>query len=261
MSESNVTAPVQTGERPIRGFDVFLAVLATLGITLVVGGGFGIVFAIVWTLTKQPGVPTDFVQTDFAMVVGLTTFINAIILIVLLAIARRFTKRPLAHFFPPVPAATIVKAALSSIALMALCLGLELALKYGWHVPMNMAKTEDAMTPKSWSQLAIVLVFFAAFVPFYEELLFRGFIFGWLKRVTPLWLAVVISAAIFALVHGLFVTRGGISGWVGTGEIFVLGTLMAWWVARTDSLRPAYAVHLVNNALAFTLAFLVPNLA
>jgi len=60
--------------------------------------------------------------------------------------------------------------------------------------------------------------------------------------------------------HGLYITRGGVSGWVGTGEIFALGALMAWWAARTNSLRPAYAVHLVNNAVAFTLALLLPGL-
>jgi membrane protease YdiL (CAAX protease family) len=143
---------------------------------------------------------------------------------------------------------------------MALCLVLEAVLKYGWHITLNIAKTEEAMNPKSCSQLGIVLVFFAAFVPFYEELLFRGYIFGWLKRVTPLWLATIISAAIFALVHGLFISRDGVSGWVGTGEIFLLGCLMAWWVARTGSLRPSYVVHIVNNATAFILAFFLPNL-
>ena len=57
-----------------------------------------------------------------------------------------------------------------------------------------------------------------------------------------------------------FISRGGVSGWIGTGEIFLLGCLMAWWVARTGSLRPSYVVHFVNNAAAFILAFLLPNL-
>ncbi len=261
MSETVVAVPVSAGERTLRGFDTFLAVLAAVGISVGVGGIIGVGIGIVWDALKLPGDPVELLQTNFYAVVGLTTFLTAIILVLLFAIAHRFTKRPLAYFFPMVPVATLFKAALSSIVLMVLSLALEMALKYGWHITMNVAKTEEAMSPKSWSQLGIVLVFFAAFVPFYEELLFRGYIFGWLKRVTPLWLAAIISAAIFALVHGLFISRDGVSGWLGTSEIFLLGCLMAWWVARTGSLRPAYVVHLVNNAAAFLLAFLLPNLS
>lgn len=260
MSETVVTASVPAGERELRGFDTFLAVLAAVGVSVIGGGIIGLVIGIAWGALKLPGNPGELLQTNFYAVVGFTTFLTAIILVILLAIAHRFTKKPLTYFFPKVPVATLFKAALSSIVLMALCLALEAALKYGWRISMNVAKTEEAMSPKSWSQLAIVLVFFAAFVPFYEELLFRGYIFGWLKRVTPVWLATIISAAIFALVHGLFISRGGVSGWVGTGEIFLLGCLMAWWVSRTGSLRPAYVVHFVNNGTAFIFAFLLPNL-
>jgi uncharacterized protein len=260
MSETNIAAPVPASERELRGFDTFLAVLAAACISVVGGGVIGVIIGIAWSSRKVPGNPAELLQTNFYAVVGLTTFLTAITLVVLLAIAHRFTQKPLTYFFSKVPVATLFKAALSSIVLMALCLALEAALKYGWHITMNVAKTEDAMNPKSWSQLGIVLVFFAAFVPFYEELLFRGYIFGWLKRVTPVGLATIISAAIFALAHGLFISRGGVSGWVGTGEIFLLGCLMAWWVSRTGSLRPSYVVHLVNNAATFILAFLVPNL-
>jgi membrane protease YdiL (CAAX protease family) len=260
MSETIVIAPAEKADRPIRGFDLLLAVLTVIGVTFIVGGVLGVLIGILWGVLKFPGSPIEALQTDFNLVVGFTTFLNAIILVLLFAVAKRFTKRPIGYFFPRVPASTIVKAALSAAAFMLVCVGIEAALKYGWHISLNVAKTEEAMTPKTWSQLGIVLVCFAAFVPFYEEYLFRGFVFGWLRRVMPVWIAVIISAAVFAAVHGLFFTRGGISGWLGTGEIFVLGCLMAWWVARTGSLTPSYVVHLVNNGLAFPLAFLMPNL-
>ena len=261
MSETTHVAPDSTkpADRPIRGFDTFLAVLAAVGVSLVVGGVVGIVIGLLFAVQKLPGNPSELLQTDFTWVVGFTTGINAIILAALWGIAKRFAARPWEYFFPAVPARTLFRAAISSLVLAAFCLALEAALKYGLHISINVAKSEEAMNPKSWSQLGIVLVFFAAFVPFYEEVLFRGFIFGWLRRVTPVWVAIIESAAIFAAVHGLYYTRGGVSGWVGTGEIFAIGVLMAWWVARTNSLRPAYTVHLINNAIAFCMAFALPN--
>ena len=261
MNETTLIAAdtAKPADRPIRGFDTFLAVLAFVGINLVVGGAIIVVMSVLFAVQKLPGAPAELLQSDFYWVVGVTTVITAITLAVLWRIAKRFAARPWATFFPAVSARTLVKAALSSLLLMAACLALETALKYGWHIPTTVAKSEEAMSPKSWSQLGIVLVCFAAFVPFFEEVLFRGFIFGWLRRVTPLWMAIIVSAAIFAAAHGLYYTRGGVSGWVGIGEIFALGALMAWWVARTNSLRPAYVIHFVNNAITFCVAFALPN--
>jgi membrane protease YdiL (CAAX protease family) len=260
MSETIVTAPAEKGERPIRFSDALLAVATSAVVTLAVGGLIGALLAMIWMAQKLPGNPGEIVQTDFYAVVGLTTAINAVILVLLFQVAKRFTKHPIGYFFPRVSGVTIRNAFLTALAVMALGLAVETALKYGWHIDTSLAKTEQAMSPKSWPQLGVVLVCFALFVPFYEEYLFRGFIFGWLKRVMPVWIAIGLSAAVFALAHGLFVARGGVSGWIGTGEIFVLGCVMSWWVARTGSLTPAYVIHVTNNALAFALAFLLPNL-
>jgi membrane protease YdiL (CAAX protease family) len=257
MSEST-TATAESG-RPIRGFDTFLAVMTVLAVNIGVGLILGVVFVIVWTSAKLPGNPAILVQTDFYMVLGLTAVLNAITLVGLWFVGRRFAPKPFAYFFAPVPAATIAKAVASGFAVLVLFFSIEAALRYGWHIDLTAAKSEQAISPKSWSQLVVALGIGAAFIPFYEELLFRGFIFGWLKRVTPLWLAITITAAVFSLVHGLLLTRGGISGWVGTGEIFGLGLLLSWWVARTNSLWPALAVHFVNNATVFVVAFLLPN--
>ena len=261
MTETTLVAAdsAKPADRPIRGFDTFLAVLAFAGVNLVVGAVLVVVTGLLFAFQKLPGNLAELLQPNFYWVVGVTTVISAITLAVLWRIAKRFAARPWATFFPAVPARTLFHAAIGSLMLAAACMALEAALKYGLHIPMTVAKTEEAMNPKSWSQLGIVLVFFAAFVPFYEEVLFRGYIFGWLKRVTPAWAAIVVSAAIFAAAHLLYYTRGGVSGWVGTGEIFAIGVLMAWWAARTNSLRPAYVIHFVNNAIAFCVAFALPN--
>lgn len=250
----------QSGDRPIRFFDVFLAVIAAAAVSLIGGGLIGFAAGMLWAMNKLPGNPAEVMATDFNIIVGSTTVISALVLFTLYFVAKRFTKRPFAYFLPPVPFATLVKAAITAVIFVAAYAGLNAVLEYVFHISTSLSKAEEAMLPKTWEQFAMVLVCFVLFVPFYEEYLFRGFIFGWLKRVTPLWLAMAISAALFAAVHGLFISRGGVSGWIGTGELFVLGLLMAWWVARAKSLWPAYVVHIVNNAAAFSLAFFLPNL-
>jgi membrane protease YdiL (CAAX protease family) len=83
--------------------------------------------------------------------------------------------------------------------------------------------------------------------PIAEETFFRGFLFGSLRASMPMWPAALLSGALFGLIH------------LSTGEfslvppLTLLGILLAWLYARTDSIWPSIAVHCINNAAAFTL--------
>jgi membrane protease YdiL (CAAX protease family) len=78
--------------------------------------------------------------------------------------------------------------------------------------------------------------------PFCEEMFFRGYLFPGLARGMQLWLAVLVSSALFGLAHadlGSFVV------------LFIIGIVLAVVRARTDSLWPGIAVHTLNNTIAF----------
>jgi membrane protease YdiL (CAAX protease family) len=52
--------------------------------------------------------------------------------------------------------------------------------------------------------LQLAFVFLACIAaPVFEELVFRGFVFNAILRYAPLWLAVVLSSALFGLAHGI----------------------------------------------------------
>ena len=91
-----------------------------------------------------------------------------------------------------------------------------------------------------------VLIILAA--PISEEIFFRGFLFGGLRRRLPFAIAAVISAAIFGAFH-----------YTGPGSLAVLpqlamlGLTQAWLYERSGSIYPTMGVHIINNALAFTL--------
>jgi membrane protease YdiL (CAAX protease family) len=67
-------------------------------------------------------------------------------------------------------------------------------------------------------------------VPFCEELFFRGFLYGGLRRRLPFPVAAVISAVVFGAVH------------LNEANVY----------ERTGSLWSTIAIHVTNNAIVFT---------
>ncbi|MGH2954902.1 MAG: lysostaphin resistance A-like protein, partial [Solirubrobacterales bacterium] len=82
--------------------------------------------------------------------------------------------------------------------------------------------------------------------PVSEEIFFRGFLFGGLRRGTPLAVAAVLSAGIWGLFH-----YTGPGSWGVVLQLTVFGLALAWLYERTGSLWPPIALHVLNNALAF----------
>lgn len=89
-----------------------------------------------------------------------------------------------------------------------------------------------------------------------EEFFFRGYLLQALgSLVANPWFGVVVSAAVFALLHGatqspaLFVDR------------FAFGLIAATLVLKTGGLEAGIAIHVVNNWLAFGIATLTSSVA
>ena len=87
----------------------------------------------------------------------------------------------------------------------------------------------------------IVLISVSVFAPFFEEWLCRGIILrGLLKKVKPVW-AIVISAAIFGLIHGNL--------WQAI-PAFIIGVILGYVYYKTGSLKLTMLMHCVNNTLS-----------
>jgi membrane protease YdiL (CAAX protease family) len=87
-----------------------------------------------------------------------------------------------------------------------------------------------------------VLVIVAA--PISEEIFFRGFFFGSLRRHLPFWGAMVISGLLFGLVH---VPTGPLQA----PPLALFGMALAWLYERSGSLLPPIAAHAFLNWNAF----------
>jgi CAAX protease family protein len=91
---------------------------------------------------------------------------------------------------------------------------------------------------------AAVLIIGAA--PLSEEIFFRGFMYGGLRRRLPMWAAGLIAGLIFGALHYTGPDSIGV-----VPQLAVLGFILAWLYERTGSLWPAILMHALNNALAF----------
>jgi membrane protease YdiL (CAAX protease family) len=105
--------------------------------------------------------------------------------------------------------------------------------------------------------LAFVVLLIAAAVvaPFFEELFFRGFLFGVYRRRQPLWLAYLVSSVLFTILH-LEPNRMSLSQMAGLSVgIFLLAILLAWLYQHTGSLYPGMIAHAINNATGLILFY------
>jgi membrane protease YdiL (CAAX protease family) len=94
--------------------------------------------------------------------------------------------------------------------------------------------------PLTTAQIVWLVLLVCALVPIGEEMFFRGFVYGSLRRWGAA-AATVLSALFFGAVHQQV---------VHFLPIVVLGVILALLYERTGSLLPAMLVHAVNNLVA-----------
>lgn len=111
-----------------------------------------------------------------------------------------------------------------------------------------------AVQPGFWAFLVVIIVT-APFQAAAEEYFFRGYLMQSLgSLVAQPWFGVVVSAVLFAFMHGvqnpaLFLNRLGFG---------LLAAILVW---RTGGLEAAIGAHVVNNVCAYVIAGLTSSIA
>lgn len=106
--------------------------------------------------------------------------------------------------------------------------------------------------PGDYAGQALFFLGAAVLAPIGEEVLFRGYLFGSLRRLagdsrTGIAIAYGVSALVFALSHSLAATEGIVGLLVPS---FLIGLVFAWGFDRSGSLIPAIVAHAINNGVA-----------
>ena len=117
----------------------------------------------------------------------------------------------------------------------------------GWLV--NQLTTIDALVEIiEWQQSTInyypLSLFLGSVVlaPIFEELVFRGLVLNAMKQTFNNWIAVGVSALLFALIHW---------SWPEFISLFIIGSIYGWITVKSNSLLPALVAHITHNALTF----------
>jgi CAAX protease family protein len=84
--------------------------------------------------------------------------------------------------------------------------------------------------------------------PLAEELLFRGSLYGWLRRKLSANLTILITSILFALYHPLIYL------WP---VVFVFGLTSGWVRERTNSLTPFVIMHMLDSVFLIAAAYFI----
>lgn len=118
----------------------------------------------------------------------------------------------------------------------------------GLEMDENASKLFEGLLKEPWGYVAVGVL-----APLAEEVVFRGAILRTLLAMMSKknhWVAIMISAALFGLVHG------------NTAQFvnaLLIGLVLGWMYYRTKSLVPGILLHWVNNTVAYILTNLVPK--
>lgn len=104
----------------------------------------------------------------------------------------------------------------------------------------------------SGSELLLAFIVLVVASPLVEELIFRGYLYGWLrKRGIGAWLTALIVSALFALVH---------LQWNVALDVFVLSLVMCYAREKTGAVWASVIIHALKNLIAFYFVFVNPTL-
>jgi membrane protease YdiL (CAAX protease family) len=93
--------------------------------------------------------------------------------------------------------------------------------------------------------------------PLAEELLFRGYLYGKLRKTAPVWLSVLVASVAFGLAH-LWVGSGPLQ-WAVAIDTFVLSLMLCALREYTGAVWAGVLLHAIKNGLAFYLLFVNPS--
>lgn len=100
-------------------------------------------------------------------------------------------------------------------------------------------------------EVIMAFIMLVIIAPIAEELLFRGYLFGKLRKYAPTWIAILITSLIFAIVH--FAWNVGL-------DVFALSIVLCLLRVVSGSLWPSIMLHMMKNGLAFYFLFINPTL-
>jgi len=117
---------------------------------------------------------------------------------------------------------------------------------------VDYGQTQDTGFSNISAQSEYIMAFLMLVViaPIAEELLFRGYLFGKLRKHAPIWVSILITSVVFAIVHG---------AWNVGLDVFALSIVLCLLRVVSKSLWPSILLHMMKNSIAFYFLFINPT--
>lgn len=141
----------------------------------------------------------------------------------------------------------------ASFAVYMLLAGILLAVVTGLFPGFDAEEAQDVGFDNLNHYYEYVLAFMTLVViaPIAEEVLVRGYLYGKLKKVTPVVPALLISSLLFSLMH---------FQWNVALNVLPLGIVMVVLREMTGSIWAGILLHMLKNGIAFYLLFINPSI-
>lgn len=124
-----------------------------------------------------------------------------------------------------------------------LCLGLNILMQITGFASASASYQETVATQYD-GNLGLGILLYCILAPFAEEVLFRGILYGYSRRVFGVKAALVISAASFGVFH--FNPVQGIYA-------FIMGLVFAWYYEVTGDFKTPVLMHMLCNTIPYLL--------
>ncbi len=119
--------------------------------------------------------------------------------------------------------------------------------------PLDTTAEQDIGFLKGISGISLAMAFAGLVIiaPIAEEIVFRGFLYGTLRRNNVRkWLAIVVTSLVFASLH-LFGGTGEALLWIAFIDVFILSLILCYLRERTGTIWASIGVHAAKNFLTF----------
>jgi hypothetical protein len=128
-----------------------------------------------------------------------------------------------------------------------LAIGALIGWLFGDAMPLAQTTEEIIGSAQSPAEIAIYFVLVCVLAPIFEETIFRGYVYGGLRRIMSPRSAIIVGAAAFAAVHlnaEAFLVIG------------LIGAMLCFLYERTRSLIPGMIAHGLHNGLVMAVMLL-----
>ncbi|HSD55696.1 MAG TPA: CPBP family intramembrane glutamic endopeptidase [Candidatus Saccharimonadales bacterium] len=104
--------------------------------------------------------------------------------------------------------------------------------------------------------LALAFVSLVVLPPIAEEIIFRGFLYGTLRKRLGAWSTIIVTSIFFAGLHLFGAEEGGLL-WSAFVDVFVLSIVLCYLREQNGSIWASVGVHALKNGFVFLNLFII----